>query len=77
MVAVDVATGSVAIPVVAVAGADVGSTLESTGPFVLEGGLVTEVAAVWVDWGGPLCFDETGESGMDVSLLGDVVDVTP
>jgi hypothetical protein len=31
------------------AGADVGSALVSTGPFVLGGGLVTEVAVVVVD----------------------------
>lgn len=59
------------------AGADVGSGLISTGPFVLDGGLVKEVAAVVVDWGGEVCSEETGVSVLDVSLVGDVGVFTP
>lgn len=44
------ADGVVASPALeVVAGADAGSALDSTGPFVLVGGLVTEVATVLVD----------------------------
>jgi hypothetical protein len=60
------------------AGAVVSSVLLSNGPFVLDGGgLGAEVGAGVVDGGGPLCFDETGERGFEVSLVGDVVDVSP
>jgi hypothetical protein len=69
---------SVADILLAGAGAVVGSVLLSNGPFVLDGGgLGAEVGAGVVDGGGPLCFDETGERGFEVSLVGDVVDVSP
>ena len=47
MVEADGGVASAAVDVVAGAGA--GSAFGSTGPFVLEGGLVPEVAAVVVD----------------------------
>lgn len=61
----------------ATAAIGVDSAFVPTGPFVVEGGLVVEVAAVVLDWGGLLCFDETGEIVFDVSLLGEVGEVTP
>jgi len=69
---------SVAGILVAGTGADVGSVLLSNGPFVLgAGGLGAEVGAGVVDGRGPLCFDETGERVFEVSLVGEVVDVSP
>jgi hypothetical protein len=66
------------VAVMLVAEADADSVLLSNGPFVLEGtGVGTDVGAVVVDGGGPLCFDETGERVVDVSLVGELVDVSP
>jgi hypothetical protein len=78
MAEVDADVASVEGTLDAGTGADVGSVLLSNGPFVLEGGgLGAEVGAEVVDGGGSLCFDEIGERVFEVSLVGEVVDVSP